>query len=168
MVNGMNRQAPRALPVTFRPRNLRIVAYGLAALIMATMVFLAVIMPPNWGIQDRISLILVGALIGGGLRFLARPRLELTEHRVTVVNVIRTHVLVWPEIIDARMPVGEPWPSIDLADGSTLAVMGIQSNDGEPGPGLPRRVPAPPAGARRSSRTQPRLSPRASRPRPGR
>lgn len=131
MVNGMNRQAPRALPVTFRPRNLRIVAYGLAALIMATMVFLAVIMPPNWGIQDRISLILVGALVGGGLRFLARPRLELTEHRVTVVNVIRTHVLVWPEIIDARMPVGEPWPSIDLADGSTLAVMGIQSNDGE-------------------------------------
>lgn len=66
MVNGTKRRMPRTLPVTYRPRNLRIVAYGLAALIVATMVFLAVVMPPNWGIQDRVFLILLGALIGGG------------------------------------------------------------------------------------------------------
>lgn len=131
MVDGSARRTPRALPVTFRPRNIRFVAYGLAVLIMATMAALAVIMPEGWGLQDRIFLLLLGVAIGGGLRFLARPRLELTEERVTVVNSIRTHVLVWPEIIDARMPVGEPWPSIDLADGSTLAVMAIQSSDGD-------------------------------------
>jgi hypothetical protein len=130
-VDGSRRRAPQALPVTFRPRNIRFVAYGLAVLIMATMAALAVIMPEGWGLQDRVFLLLLGVAIGGGLRFLARPRLELTEERVTVVNSIRTHVLVWPEIIDARMPVGEPWPSIDLADGSTLAVMAIQSSDGD-------------------------------------
>lgn len=130
MVDGSQRGAA-TLPVTFRPRGIRVVAYGLAALIVATMAVLAVILPPDWQLQDRVFLVLLGAAIGGGLHLLARPRLELTEDRVTVVNVIRTYVLVWPEIIDARMPTGEPWPSIDLADGSTLAVMAIQSSDGD-------------------------------------
>ncbi|MFD0775396.1 PH domain-containing protein, partial [Streptomonospora algeriensis] len=82
-------------------------------------------------LSDRLGLVVLGAAGAGGLHLLARPRLQATETRVTVVNSIRTHVLEWPEIIDARMPVGEPWPTIDLADGSTLAVMGIQSNDGD-------------------------------------
>lgn len=130
MNSGEQRPRP-ALPTTFRPRNIRLVAYGLAALILFTMVVLAVVLPHDWTLGDRVGLVLLGAAIGGGLHLLARPRLELTERRVTVVNVIRTHVLVWPEIIDARMPVGEPWPSVDLADGSTLAVMAIQSSDGQ-------------------------------------
>jgi hypothetical protein len=29
------------------------------------------------------------------------------------------------------MAEGAPWPTLDLADGSTVAVMGIQSSDGE-------------------------------------
>ncbi|WP_285757845.1 PH domain-containing protein [Nocardiopsis ansamitocini] len=114
-----------------RPRNVRWVAYGLAALIFLTLLVLAVIMPGEWGVPDRVALVALGAVMAAGLHLLARPHLELTENRVTVVNSIRTHVLVWPEIVDARMPVGEPWPSIDLLDGSTLAVMAIQSNDGD-------------------------------------
>ncbi|WP_133741521.1 PH domain-containing protein [Actinorugispora endophytica] len=102
----------------------------MAVLVMATLITLAVILPEGWGTADRVAMVLLGLVITGGLRLLARPRLDLTEERVTVVNSIRTHVLAWPEIIDVRMPVGEPWPSVDLADGSTLAVMGIQSSDG--------------------------------------
>nr|WP_184075773.1 PH domain-containing protein [Nocardiopsis mwathae] len=121
----------RGLPVTWRPRNIRIVAYGLAAVTLATMVVLAIVLPVDWRPQDRVGLVMMGLVGVGALHLLARPRLTAAEDRVTVVNGIRTHVLEWPEIVDIRMPVGEPWPSIDLADGSTLAVMGIQSNDGE-------------------------------------
>ncbi|WP_026125462.1 PH domain-containing protein [Nocardiopsis gilva] len=121
----------RALPVTWRPRNIRIVAYGLAVVTLATMVILAAVLPADWRLQDRVGLVMMGLVGVAALHLLARPRLTAAENRVTVVNGIRTHVLEWPEIIDIRMPVGEPWPSIDLADGSTLAVMGIQSNDGE-------------------------------------
>ncbi|NYE48656.1 hypothetical protein HDA32_003776 [Spinactinospora alkalitolerans] len=129
MDEAADRPVPE-LPVTWRPRNMRVVAYGLAALSLVTMAVLAVIMPPEWGLQDRVLLFLFGVLCVGVLHLLARPRVAATEEGVTVVNCIRTHVLVWPEIIDVRMPVGEPWPTIDLADGSTLAAMGIQSNDG--------------------------------------
>ncbi|MBB4930918.1 hypothetical protein F4561_001738 [Lipingzhangella halophila] len=118
-------------PVTWRPRNIRVVAYGLAVLVLATMVALAVVLPEQFQVTDRFGLVLIGVVGVGVLHLLGRPRLVATERRVTVVNGIRTHVLEWAEIIDIRMPAGEPWPSMDLADGSTLAVMGIQSNDGE-------------------------------------
>ncbi|MGI5118079.1 PH domain-containing protein [Marinactinospora thermotolerans] len=107
------------------------VAYGLAGLLFVTMAVLALILPADWKFQDRVGLLLLGVLSVGVLHLLARPRVTATDEGVTIVNSIRTHVLVWPEIVDVRMPVGEPWPSVDLADGSTLAVMGIQSNDGD-------------------------------------
>ncbi|MCY9782882.1 PH domain-containing protein [Nocardiopsis sp. EMB25] len=120
-----------ALPRTWRPRAVRIVAYGMGLLVVATMVVLTVILPEDWRLQDRVLLVMLGLVIAAGLHLLARPRLVAAEHNVTVVNGIRTHVLAWPEIVDIRMPVGEPWPSVDLSDGTTLAVMGIQSADGE-------------------------------------
>ncbi|MDE3720225.1 PH domain-containing protein [Nocardiopsis sp. N85] len=122
-----------ALPRTWRPRVVRMVAYGLGLLIIATMVVLAVILPGDWRFMDRVMLVGLGAAIAAGLHLLARPRLVATEETVTVVNGIRTHVLWWAEIVDVRMPEGEPWPSVDLSDGTTLAVMGIQSADGDRG-----------------------------------
>ncbi len=118
------------LPRTWRPRSVRWVAYGLALLIMVTAVVMAVVMPEVWGFMDRFLMVGLGLVIAAGLHLVARPRLVATEEGVTVVNSIRTHVLSWTEVVDIRMPVGEPWPSVDLSDGTTLAVMGIQSADG--------------------------------------
>ncbi|NYH54319.1 hypothetical protein HNR06_003908 [Nocardiopsis arvandica] len=119
------------LPRTWRPRSVRWVAYGLALLIVATLTVLAVIMPGEWGPMDRFLMVGMGLVIAAALHLLARPRLVAAEEGVTVVNSIRTHVLSWAEVVDIRMPAGEPWPSVDLSDGTTLAVMGIQSADGE-------------------------------------
>src|SRR5690625_4592129 len=97
--------------VTWRPRNVRVVAYGLAGLVVATMVALALVLPEQFKLMDRIGLVGLGILGAAGLHLLGRPRLVASEHQVTVVNSIRTHVLEWPEIIAVRMPEGEPWPS---------------------------------------------------------
>nr|WP_106583800.1 PH domain-containing protein [Murinocardiopsis flavida] len=98
---------------------------------MGAMLVLAVILPPEWKAQDRASMVLFGVVGVAVLGVLARPKVIAAEGRVTVVNCIRTYVLEWAEIIDVRMPVGEPWPTIDLADGTTVGAMGIQSNDGK-------------------------------------
>ncbi|MFV2197316.1 PH domain-containing protein [Nocardiopsis sp. LOL_012] len=119
------------LPRTWRPRAARLVAYGMGLLVVATMAVLAVVLPPDWRPFDRFLLIALGLAIAAGLHLLGRPRLVADEGGVTVVNGIRTHVLEWEEIVDVRMPVGEPWPTVDLSDGTTLAVMGIQSTDGD-------------------------------------
>lgn len=120
-----------ALPRTWRPRAVRLVAYGLGLLIVATMVVLAVILPAEWRTMDRFLVVGLGLAVAAGLHMLGRPRLIATERNVVVVNGIRTHHLAWPEVLDIRMPVGEPWPCLDLSDGTSLPVMGIQSTDGE-------------------------------------
>ena len=120
------------LPRTWRPRAVRWVAYGLGAMIVVTMAVMAVIMPVEWRLLDRILIVGLGLAVAGGLHMLARPRLIATEKNVIVINGIRTHYLSWAEVLDLRMPVGEPWPSLDLSDGTALPVMGIQSTDGEP------------------------------------
>ncbi|MBE2997388.1 PH domain-containing protein [Nocardiopsis sp. HNM0947] len=120
------------VPRMWRPRTVRMVAYGLGLLIVATFAVLAVILPIDWRPLDRVMLIGFGFVIAAGLHLLARPRLIAEEDRVLVVNGIRTHVLSWQEILDIQMPEGEPWPCVDLSDGTSLPVMGIQSTDGEP------------------------------------
>lgn len=120
-----------ALPVTWRPRKARLTTYALAGVIVVSMLVLAAVLPPEWTIVDRAGVVVLGAVVATVLSFLARPRLIATEDRLIVVNIVRTRVLSWPEIIDIRMPPGEPWPTLDLADGSCIAAMGIQSNDGE-------------------------------------
>jgi hypothetical protein len=118
-------------PMIWRPRAVRLVAYGLGLLIVATMVVLAVILPADWRLLDRVLVVGFGLVVAAGLHMLGRPRLIATERNVIVINGIRTHHLAWPEVLDIRMPVGEPWPSLDLSDGTSLPVMGIQSTDGE-------------------------------------
>ncbi|WP_017575419.1 PH domain-containing protein [Nocardiopsis kunsanensis] len=119
------------VPHTWRPRAVRMVAYGLGLLIVVTFAVMAVILPMDWRTLDRVMLVGLGLLVAGGLHLLGRPRLTVEEDRVLVVNGIRTHVLSWQEILDIQMPEGEPWPCVDLSDGTSLPVMGIQSTDGE-------------------------------------
>lgn len=119
------------VPHTWRPRTVRMVAYGLGLLIVITFAVMAVILPLEWRTFDRALLVGFGVLVAGALHLLGRPRLSAEEDRVLVVNGIRTHVLSWQEILDIQMPEGEPWPCVDLSDGTSLPVMGIQSTDGE-------------------------------------
>jgi hypothetical protein len=59
-----------------------------------------------------------------------------------VRNVIRSRWLEWPQIIAVRMNPADSWVILDLADGTTLAVMAIQRADGNRGIAQARRLAA--------------------------
>jgi hypothetical protein len=63
-----------------------------------------------------------------------------SPHGLVVRNVIYTRRLEWPEIVAVRFSGNDPWVKLDLADGGTLAVMGIQRSDGERGMAEARRL----------------------------
>ena len=46
-------------------------------------------------------------------------------------NLVLTRTLSWPEVVGVQFGGGEPWVTLDLDDGDTLAVMAIQKSDGE-------------------------------------
>jgi hypothetical protein len=115
---------------TWRPRRARIVPYVLAVVVVAGMVVLAAAMPSNWALGDRIGLVVIALIVAGILHMLARSRVTADDRGLTLVNALRTHEYEWAEILGVTMAEGSPWPMLDLADGSTVAAMGIQASDG--------------------------------------
>lgn len=116
---------------TWRPYWPRIIPYVLAAVVVAGMVVLAVAMPSNWALGDRIGLVVIGLMVAGVLHMLARSRVTADDRGLIVVNGLRTHEYEWAEVLGVSMGEGAPWPTLDLADGSTLPAMGIQASDGD-------------------------------------
>nr|WP_031517610.1 PH domain-containing protein [Streptomyces sp. NRRL F-5123] len=124
------------LPVTFRPLLTRVVLLTVGVLLLATLSTLAVLMPSEgaspWTTGDRVGIAVLGVLALGVLALLSRPRAVADHGGLTVVNVIVRRRLAWAEILGVRLRPGDAWVHLDLADGTTLAVMGIQ-------PGIARR-----------------------------
>lgn len=65
-----------------------------------------------------------------------------SESGLKVRNVVYTRRLSWPEVVSVRFSANDPWVRLDLADGGTLAVMGIQRADGERAMAEARRLQA--------------------------
>ncbi len=114
-----------SLPVVWRPRTTRIIGYGLAGAIVLSVVVLAIVLPPTWGVADRVALVLFGALVAWILHVLARCRVVADERGLTVVNAVATRRYDWAEIVGVSMERGAPWPTLDLAGGDSISAMGI-------------------------------------------
>lgn len=57
---------------------------------------------------------------------LSRPKVVADEAGVTVVNLTRTRRLEWAQILRVNLRPGDPWVFLDLSDGTSLPVLGIQ------------------------------------------
>lgn len=118
-----------ALPTVWRPRTTRIVAYATAGVIVLGMIVLAVAVASTFKLTDRIMMVAFGLFIAWILHMLARCRIAADETGLTVVNAFTTRRLEWPEVLDVTMSVGDPWPTLDLADGTSLGAMGINGTE---------------------------------------
>ncbi|GIH23139.1 membrane protein [Acrocarpospora phusangensis] len=122
-------EALPALPLTWRPRRSRFVAYGLAALMLVGSLILAIILPEQFKAPDRIGMVAFFGAIAWVLHLLGRIRVVAEENGLTVVNVLRTHHYEWPEVLDVTLADADPWPRLDLADGTVIGAMGIQGSE---------------------------------------
>jgi hypothetical protein len=123
-----------ALPVTFRPVRTRAVLLGTGTLLLAVLTVLAVLLPHGgaqpWGLGDRAAVAGTGALIFAVLVLLSRPKVVADPSGVTVVNLTTIRRLDWAQIVRVNLRTGDAWVQLDLADGTTLAAMGIQPGIG--------------------------------------
>lgn len=111
----------------FRPRSTRIVALTLAVLVPVVLTAVGVV--ARAGVLDLVGFVVVGLLIAWVLWRMASVRATPGHEGLVVRNVFITTRLVWPQIVSVRFG-DRPWPQLDLTDGDTLAVMGIQRSDG--------------------------------------
>ncbi|MZD10324.1 PH domain-containing protein [Streptomyces sp. SID5785] len=113
------------LPVTFRPGRTRALLHALGAACFVTITVIALVLD-TMSPAERSSFVFTAALFWGVLGLLARPRVVADDTGVTVVNVARSRRLDWAEIVGVNLRPGDPWVFLDLADGTSLAAMGIQ------------------------------------------
>jgi hypothetical protein len=129
-VDGSRDAARRALHAPFRPRLARVVALVLGlAVAVATPVLVSTV-PGEYGIPDLLGFALVGAAIVWFCWREAGVRAVADEDGLLVRNLMLSRRVEWPEVVSVRFGQGRPWVQLDLADGDTLAVMGIQRADG--------------------------------------
>ncbi|MDX3096074.1 PH domain-containing protein [Streptomyces sp. ME01-24h] len=125
---------PPRLPVTFRPTRTRAVLLGLGAGLLAAFVVIAVLLPADgarpWHTADRFWIVFTGLLVAGVLALLSRPKVVADSDGVTVVNLTTRRRLEWAQILRVNLRPGDPWVYLDLADGTSLAAMGIQPGIG--------------------------------------
>lgn len=131
-----------ALPVTFRPKRTRVVLVTVGVALLAVLTAVALILPATSPGQ-RVSFVVTGLLFLGVLLLLSRPHVTADENGVTVVNLTTTRRLEWAEVIRVNLRPGDPWVSLDLADGTSLPAMGIQ-------PGIAKERAIADAGALRA------------------
>ena len=118
----------------FRPRRGRIVALGVVWASLLLFGMIAVIIPEQdgrWGVPDRIMLFGLGVVIAALAWRYAAIIATPSREGLRVRNLVLTRTLEWPEIVGIQFGGGEPWVTLDLLDGDTLAVMAIQKADGE-------------------------------------
>lgn len=114
-----------ALPVTFRPTRTRAVLLTAAAAIFVTVSLVALLLE-RLSPAEKLSFVFTAALLAWVLLRLARPKVVAEESGVTVVNFGSVRRLEWAEIVQVNLRVGDPWAFLDLADGTSLAAIGIQ------------------------------------------
>lgn len=124
-----------ALDDVFRPRAARLVTGTMAVVVAAATVLLIALLSgtsvEGWSTADLAGIALVGLAIVWFLWRQATVSATPTAEGLRVRNLATTRTVAWGEIVWVRFGEGRPWVQLDLDDGDTLAVMGVQRSDGE-------------------------------------
>lgn len=120
----------------FRPRAARWVASVLFVLTLLALPTLLVAMAVNrldmpW--TDVAGFTFTAAALAWLCFRQAAVRAVPDRTGITVRNFIRVRRLDWAQIVSVRFGPNSPWAQLDLSDGTSLAVMAVQSADGEYG-----------------------------------
>ncbi|MFP5345413.1 MAG: PH domain-containing protein [Actinomycetes bacterium] len=125
---GPDAERPAYKP--FRPVRARRVALGAAVLTVAALTFLAVILPREVSIWDRLGVVAFALIVAWFLLRHANVRAVPSPSGLLVRNLFHSRRLEWAEIIAVRLGGDSSWAQLDLSEGDTLPVMAIQRSDG--------------------------------------
>ncbi|MCW2599610.1 MAG: hypothetical protein JWM02_1439 [Frankiales bacterium] len=125
------------MSVEVRPRRLTVVCRVVAALVLLAFGVLAVLLPQGstggqtFGLADQIAFFGIGLLLAVAVFAFTRVRVRADEKGIWVRNVVGDRFFPWGVVVSVDLPDGAPWAQLELHDDETVALLAIQSNDGD-------------------------------------
>ncbi|MCU1588771.1 MAG: hypothetical protein JWP11_27 [Frankiales bacterium] len=122
--------------LVFRPRRLLVVCRLAGAVLIGVFAVVAYLLPrgsaggQQFGLPDQIAFFGIGLLLAWAVLQFTRVRVVADETGVRVRNYVGEKFVPWQVVAGVRMDDGAPWASLDLHDDDTIALLGVQSNDG--------------------------------------
>jgi hypothetical protein len=133
-VTGHRTDSLPSLYATFRPRFARVAGAITGTVVLVGCVVIAVAgTGPEFDVRQRVGIVVFGALCAWLVWMLVGVSARVSPHELTVRNIVRKRTLEWPEVVAVRFARDDPWVTLDLADGRTIAVMAVQRADGARG-----------------------------------
>lgn len=117
---------------TFRPGGARIVAYVVAAVMLALTVVIGTALPSDitFTVAEDITLWLIIFAVLVLLHGVGRSYVRAGDEGVEVLNGYRRHVVPWSQIEGFGISSGAPWPTMVLKDDERIMLFAIQRSDG--------------------------------------
>jgi len=119
----------------FVPRRGRMVAIGLAVAAIGLFTAIGFVIPAtpihDFKLFDRILFAGIGWALAALFFRYATIKAVPTREGLRVRNLFLTRIVTWPQVVGIQFGHGMPWPTLELNDTETLAVMAIQRSDGK-------------------------------------
>ncbi|MCW2585675.1 MAG: hypothetical protein JWN55_1191 [Frankiales bacterium] len=125
------------MSLVVRPRRLTRVCWGVALVVVLVFGVLAVVLPRGatggvqFGLADQISFFGIGLLVAGAVLAFVRVRVRADERGIWVRNVLGERFFPWSLVVAVDLPDGASWAQLELHDDETVALLAVQSNDGD-------------------------------------
>jgi hypothetical protein len=123
--------------VDHTPVRLRRICQLLAGLVVVVFGLVAVLLPRGdsgveaFGPADQVAFFVIGLLIAGGALVLTRFRVRADERGVWVRNSLGERFFPWALVVGVHLPKGATWAQLELHDDETVALMAVQTSDGD-------------------------------------
>jgi Bacterial PH domain len=123
--------------VAARPQTAGRIANITAAVVFVIFVVIAIVMPhanagATFGWKDQVFTVVVGAVVAGGLRLPARPRLHADRTAVHMRSFLGNwRTIPWEAVVAVEFPSNVRFARIVLPGDETLALYAVQRLDRE-------------------------------------
>ncbi|MGY1836852.1 PH domain-containing protein [Blastococcus sp. SYSU DS0510] len=123
--------------VSVVPRRLRLVLAVVAGVVVLVAVLVALSLPSTentvvaYGPVDQAAITGLGVLLGAGVLFLGRSRVDADAAGIHVRNLVVHHDLPWTAVRAVRFERKSAWGSLALENGDEVSLLALQAADGE-------------------------------------
>ena len=127
---------PPDAPVSAVPRRMRLVCALVAAVVVAAMAVTALALSSydgvgNYRASDQVALAALGVLLGAGVVWFGRSRVDADADGIRFRNIAITHQLPWQAVRAVRFDRKSAWASLLLENGDEVSLLAVQAVDKE-------------------------------------